>query len=107
MPAAAAPLSIQPLVENAVKHGLLSRRTGGTVVIRVVRQDQSALIEVKDDGKGMDQEIAANLVNRPNEKRKGVGLSNTNRRLKKQYGQGLNIVSKPGEGTSVSFILPL
>lgn len=101
------PLSIQPLVENAVKHGLLSRRQGGTVHIRVIRQDHSALIEVKDDGIGMDQGTVDQLLARSDKRRQGIGLYNTNRRLKKHYGHGLIIQSKPGEGTAVSFIIPL
>lgn len=101
------PLTIQPLVENAVKHGLLSRSQGGTVLIRVVRQGHSALIEVKDDGIGMNQETVDQLLTRSDKGRQGVGLYNTNRRLKKKYGKGLIIQSKPAEGTAVSFNIPL
>lgn len=101
------PLTIQPLVENAVKHGLLGRRQGGTVAVRVVRLGRSALIEVKDDGAGMDQETVEQLLAPSHERKRGVGLSNTNRRLKQQYGQGLTVQSEPGKGTTVSFVVPL
>ena len=100
------PLTIQPLVENAVRHGLLKQSRGGTVHIRIVRQDCSTLVEVIDDGKGMEQEKALQLLSPPWEKKGGIGLSNTNRRLTQMYGQGLSISSKPNEGTTVSFVIP-
>jgi len=102
------PLTIQPLVENAVHHGLISKLRGGTVRIRAVRQGSTVLVEVRDDGKGMDAGTVERLLNEPNRERNrsGIGLYNTNRRLIQLYGSGLTIVSKPGEGTSVSFVLP-
>ncbi|MBP1991590.1 hybrid sensor histidine kinase/response regulator [Paenibacillus eucommiae] len=100
------PLTIQPLIENAVKHGLLSQIQGGTVHIRVIRQDSSTLIEVKDNGKGMEQDKVVQLLSPTMKGKVGIGLSNTNRRLTQLYGQGLSIVSKPTEGTTVSFVIP-
>lgn len=100
------PLSIQPLVENAVKHGVLSQSKGGTVYIRIARQDSSTLIEVIDDGKGMEKEQIDQLLNRALKGKNGIGVSNTHRRLVQLYGQGLAITSNLGEGTSVSFVIP-
>ncbi|MEF3306959.1 hybrid sensor histidine kinase/response regulator [Paenibacillus sp. GYB003] len=102
------PLTIQPLVENAVKHGLLVRKKGGTVRIRIERRDNATLVAVEDDGDGMTRErIETLLEERPSAGgRSGIGLSNTNRRLKRLYGQGLTIRSVPGEGTTVSFVIP-
>ncbi|QJD88376.1 hybrid sensor histidine kinase/response regulator [Cohnella herbarum] len=100
------PLSLQPLVENAVKHGLLSRNKGGTLQIRITRQDDSTLIEVTDDGKGMDRDQVAQLLNPTLKGKGGIGLSNTNRRLMQLYGHGLSIRSQPNEGTTVSFVIP-
>ncbi|MBB3068593.1 sensor histidine kinase YesM [Paenibacillus baekrokdamisoli] len=100
------PLSIQPLIENAVKHGLLSQSRGGTVHIRITRQDSSTLIEVKDNGKGMEQEKVIQLLSPTMKGKGGIGLSNTNRRLTQLYGQGLSIFSKPNQGTTVSFVIP-
>ncbi|RKP51719.1 response regulator [Cohnella endophytica] len=100
------PLTIQPLVENAVKHGLLSRVQGGTVHIRVARQERSTLVEVADNGTGMEQDKVDQLLSQNLMGRSGIGLSNTNRRLTQLYGRGLSIVSKPGEGTTVSFVIP-
>ncbi|GAA0400082.1 ATP-binding protein [Paenibacillus motobuensis] len=100
------PLSVQPLVENAVRHGLLSRLQGGTVRIRIVQQEMSTLIEVDDNGKGMDQEMISQLLDSALQGRSGIGIANTNRRLIQLYGKGLSISSKPGEGTTVSFVIP-
>ncbi|WP_375377901.1 ATP-binding protein [Paenibacillus sp. MZ04-78.2] len=100
------PLTIQPLVENAVKHGLLGQGKGGTVMIRIVRHEGFVRIEVKDNGVGMEQERADQLLNLTMKSKGGIGLSNTNRRLKQRYGKGLSIQSKPGEGTTVSFAIP-
>ncbi|MNB69894.1 Sensory/regulatory protein RpfC [compost metagenome] len=100
------PLSIQPLVENAVKHGILSKTKGGTVHIRIARHDGFTLVEVIDNGKGMEPEQIARLLNPTLKGTGGIGLSNTNRRLKQLYGQGLSIHSKPNEGTTVSFVIP-
>ncbi|WP_085063379.1 ATP-binding protein [Aneurinibacillus migulanus] len=100
------PLTIQPLIENAVKHGILSQVKGGTVQLRITRQDGSTLFEVRDDGKGMEQEKVQQLLNLRMIDKSGIGLSNTNRRLTQMYGKGLSIHSKLGEGTMVSFVIP-
>jgi sensor histidine kinase YesM len=99
------PLTIQPLVENAVKHGVCSRVQGGTVRIRILRLQGAVHFEVQDDGRGMDEETVNRLLSRTTS-RGGIGLINTNRRLKQLYGKGLSVRSKPGEGTSVSFEIP-
>ncbi|KPD08778.1 histidine kinase [Aneurinibacillus migulanus] len=100
------PLTIQPLIENAVKHGILSQVKGGTVQLRITRQDGSTLFEVRDDGKGMEQEKVQQILDLRMRDKSGIGLSNTNRRLTQMYGKGLSIHSKLGEGTVVSFIIP-
>jgi two-component system sensor histidine kinase ChiS len=100
------PLSIQPLVENAVKHGLLSRNIGGTLHIRIAHLDGSTLVAVSDNGKGMEQDKVAALLSPTLKGKGGIGLSNTNRRLTQLYGQGLSIHSTPDEGTTVSFVIP-
>ncbi|MFC3747334.1 ATP-binding protein [Paenibacillus sp. GCM10012306] len=99
------PLSIQPLVENAVKHGLLSRHKGGTVRIQISQLDHSTRIEVSDNGKGMDQETLTGLLIPTMRGKSGIGLANTNRRLNQLYGQGLSISSQQEEGTTVSFVV--
>ncbi|MFB5761337.1 hybrid sensor histidine kinase/response regulator [Paenibacillus medicaginis] len=100
------PLTIQPLVENAVNHGLLSKSEGGTVHISITHQNDCTLVKVSDNGKGMDQEQVNMLLSAGISEKGGIGISNTNRRLKQLYGQGLSIVSRPGEGTTMSFEIP-
>jgi len=100
------PLSIQPLVENAIRHGLLGKAVGGTVRLRVVRAEDGVLIEVKDNGVGMSPLKIEKLLDLSGQEQGGIGIANTNRRLIRLYGSGLRIESKPGEGTTVSFVVP-
>ncbi|QJD88196.1 response regulator [Cohnella herbarum] len=100
------PLSIQPLVENAVKHGLLGKAIGGTVRLRVARVEEGVLIEVKDNGVGMSPVMIEKLLSASMQEQGGIGIANTNRRLIQLHGSGLRIESQPGEGTTVTFIVP-
>lgn len=100
------PLVLQPLVENAVRHGLLSQVAGGTLTVRIEDQGDQVLFEVQDNGKGMEQAQIDRLLKKNKDVAAGIGLWNTNRRLTERYGQGLSIQSRPGYGTTVSFIVP-
>lgn len=102
------PLSIQPLVENAVRHGLMNRAVGGTVAISIQEQENHLLVRIQDDGIGMTLEqidvlLTGELSSSANS---GVGIINIHRRLLAMYGQGLQIESVIGQGTTVSFIIP-
>lgn len=102
------PLSVQPLVENAVRHGLLRHIRGGTVRIRVRDLGNGAEISVEDNGIGMAPETQRRALS-PEEPlgiKSGVGLANTDRRLKQLFGNGLQFQSAPGQGTIVSFVVP-
>ncbi len=98
-------LTIQPLVENALKHGILKRVEGGTVHIRIINCGTHIEISVSDDGVGMDEEQLAKLLQPNKRPSRSIGLSNTHRRLQQHYGQGLHITSKLHEGTAVSFVV--
>nr|WP_242069733.1 ATP-binding protein [Paenibacillus dendritiformis] len=100
------PLTIQPLVENALRHGILRRTEGGMLHIRVAAEEDGTRIIVADDGVGMDPDTAEQALHREQPPHGGIGLFNTDKRLRKQYGQGLNIQSAKGEGTTVSFFIP-
>lgn len=100
------PLSIQTLVENAVNHGILRQSSGGTLHIQVRDRRSAVEVAVRDDGVGMPEEFLRHLLGKSPGNISGVGLSNTNRRLKQLYGKGLHIQSAPGLGTSVSFHIP-
>ena len=98
-------LTIQPLVENAIKHGLQPKEHGGRIMIQVTAVDQDIVINIIDDGVGMDVEkqcpIAASSM-------ECIGLSNVHERLRGQYGPsyGLSIESTLGSGTTVTVRLP-
>lgn len=96
-------LTIQPLVENAIRHGIMRRTYGGKILIRVSSYETYAEISVEDDGVGMDEDQVQRLLEREADSRSGVGLINTDQRLKRHFGTGLQIKSIPGTGTKVSF----
>jgi two-component system LytT family sensor kinase len=95
------PLILQPLVENAIRHGVAARPGGGTVTVRTERSDASLLLTVEDDGPGF----------RPESDRapRGVGLANTRARLEQLYGAkaALETGSCAGGGACVAVTLPL
>jgi len=96
-------LTIQPLVENAVEHGIMKRVQGGNLTIRITNDETHIKIVVEDDGVGMDEATLHRILDSESGSGLGVGLINTDLRLKRQFGQGLEINSKLDEGTSVSF----
>ncbi|GAB5045898.1 LytS/YhcK type 5TM receptor domain-containing protein [Thermodesulfovibrio sp. TK110] len=97
------PFTIQPLVENAVKHGLKPKIEGGEILIRIFDSEDSIVISVEDNGVGI-----SNSFQRLSEKGSGLGLYLVNERLKRFYGEEsiLNIQSFPGIGTEVTFKIP-
>lgn len=97
------PLTLQPLVENAIKHGILPKDEGGTVRIVVASMGNYAEISVEDDGVGMDKKYDMS-VHQPEH----VGLNNVDSRLKRMFGEdcGLHISSTRGKGTVVTFNVP-
>lgn len=99
-------LSLQPLVENAVNHGVMNRNEGGTVTVSLKSYDEYVEIIVSDDGDGIEQEILEQIYAGTFNKDSGVGLINIDLRLKRFYGKGLEIVSSPKTGTTVSFRVP-
>ena len=99
------PLILQPLVENAVRHGLMACVNGGTVIISIQREKSEAVFTIEDNGIGMEPAKVERLLDQvPDDN--GVGLWNINQRLKLIYGIELVIWSEKGNGTKVSFQLP-
>lgn len=103
-------LTIQPLVENAVKHGLADKVDGGTVQLkaRVDPLTRTASIRVSDDGVGIPPDVLDKLTSR-DAANGGVGLSNISQRLEVLYGERyrLDIQSNDGAGTVVELQIPL
>ncbi|MFM9332263.1 ATP-binding protein [Paenibacillus mesotrionivorans] len=99
------PLSLQPLVENAVKHGMTGRKLLN-IHVRISREEDEVLLEVRDNGRGMPAGEMERLLDFSRQGRRGIGLLNTNRRLIQLYGKGLNVESAPEQGTKVWFRVP-
>lgn len=98
-------LSIQPLVENAIIHGIQKRSRGGTIEIRLEHAGDFLEVTVEDDGVGMDEHTLQRLLDPEPSLSAGVGLKNTDLRLKQHFGTGLRIESAPDQGTKVSFVV--
>lgn len=97
------PLLLQPLVENAIRHGIGDRIEGGKVTLRVSKSGEQWLLEVSDDGVGIAQEQLQSLLDgTAAAEKKGVGLLNINKRLKYEYGVPLKLESELGHGTKVT-----
>ncbi|GAB6154927.1 sensor histidine kinase [Desulfosporosinus burensis] len=102
------PLILQPLVENAVRHGLLPKENGGTVTIHTHIEGDNLDVVVQDDGIGISNFKLRDIIEGDQDERDeiGIGLKNVHRRLLRLYGQGLLIESTLGEGTIISFRVP-
>lgn len=94
-------LTLQPLVENAVRCGVTKRARGGTVWISARRENGAVIIEVRDDGVGFD------VNEKKGDGRTHIGIENVRSRLAQQCGGQLLVESVPNEGTDATIILPL
>jgi two-component system sensor histidine kinase YesM len=104
-------LILQPIVENCIIHGFEDKNDNCIIEINAYIKEESIIIEVVDNGIGMDAHAIEHLLhNNENTKRKfnGIGLNNVHERIKLKYGQnyGLSITSEPGKGTTVSISIP-
>jgi two-component system sensor histidine kinase ChiS len=98
------PLSVQPIVENALRHGILPRFEGGHLRIEVIAEPDGHRIKVTDNGVGFAPEKLESVLS--GTYRSGIGLMNVHRRLINAHGTGLTITSEEGLGTEVSFRIP-
>lgn len=97
-------LSIQPLVENAIVHGILKNRGKGTVIISVKNyKDNKVKISIEDSGLGIDEDIIDKVYN-DNVPENKIGLYNVHLRLKLIYGEGL-IINRLEKGTKIEFYI--
>ncbi|MDD6685344.1 MAG: histidine kinase [Lachnospiraceae bacterium] len=100
-----APLCIQPLVENAIRHGIFPKGLqGGTVSIKTETLTGCHIITVKDDGVGFDYQKVQDEVRCGG--RDSVGLDNTIFRMKQQCNADIVITSEIGTGTTVTVLVP-
>lgn len=107
-------LILQPLVENAIYHGVKAKRGGGTITITGVPEGENLVFTVQDDGAGMLQEKVEELNRRMSERsvldeKKSFGLFYIRERIQLCYGTGygVHVESALGEGTRVTITLPL
>jgi sensor histidine kinase YesM len=100
------PLLIQPLVENAIRHGIGHRVEGGLVKLTAYEAEGEYRFVIEDDGVGMKSELLRQLTQPVPGHRQGVGLLNINKRLKYEYGMELMMESEPGKGTKVTVRIP-
>jgi two-component system LytT family sensor kinase len=98
-------LILQPIVENAVKHGVLAKDESGNIKISIKEEKDFIHINVSDDGPGIDNELIPYLVT-GSIRGSGIGLSNVQKRMETLYGYGLSIESEENKGTSVTLKLP-
>lgn len=107
-------LILQPLVENAIYHGVKAKRGGGTITITGVPEGENLVFTVQDNGAGMPQEKVEELNRRMSERsvldeKKSFGLFYIRERIQLCYGKGygVHVESTLGEGTRVTITLPL
>ncbi len=94
------PLVVQPLVENAVKHGIIPKNGGGTVRICTEKTENGVRITVSDDGVGFD------AAEKQKDNKTHIGIQNVERRLRIMCNGTLEIHSKPGVGTTATIVIP-
>jgi sensor histidine kinase YesM len=101
LPCPVPPLLLQPIVENAVRHGIAHSVRQGVIAIRAEMKNDELLVSVSDNGPGFPPGAG-------DDRGRGIGLRNTRERLERTYGAGHRflIQSKPGEGVTVQFRLP-
>lgn len=98
---------LQPLVENAIRHGFEGIKEGGLLRVTACREQDSIHFQVQDNGKGMDQETIDHFITEGMNNDR-IGLSNVHRRLLLIYGKRyrVNVESAPGQGTLLNLYLP-
>ena len=106
------PLLLQPIVENAISHGLEAKTEGGMITITIASSGANLEISIKDNGQGMtEDELSAlreRIKNHPATDTHSIGLYNINQRISLFYGEGyyMDITSAIGAGTTVTLLIP-
>ena len=104
-------LIIQPLIENAIYHGMEFMGGDGEILVKTYIKENDLYIDVIDNGLGMLQEVADTLLtseSKIEKKSSGIGLKNVNERIQLYFGKnyGIKIYSEPDEGTTISIHMP-
>ena len=93
-------LTVQPIAENAIKHGIGKKEGGGTVTISTEETESVFMIIISDDGVGFSPEKTAD------DGQQHIGIKNVRLRLTAQCGGSLEIEGKPGAGTTATITIP-
>lgn len=101
-------ITLQPIIENAIYHGINGLVDEGEITIRVTSEGEDILFIVEDNGVGMEPEQIAEIFTRKPDGKAGIGIKNVNDRLKIWFGEryGLHIESEPDCGTRVTVRMP-
>lgn len=104
-------LVLQPVIENAIYHGLKYKESKGLLLVKGFMKNDNAVLQVIDNGVGMDEETLAHIYERHkvNYQSNGVGVYNVQKRLQLYYGNeyGITYESKKGEGTTATITIPI
>lgn len=98
-------LVLQPILENAIVHGILPKPEGGQIFVSIHKDKNNLIFAVEDNGVGFQEGNAKLSIGNSN--RKGIGLTNIHARLMNLYGKGIRIESLPNVKTVVSWEIPL
>ncbi|HWJ78426.1 MAG TPA: histidine kinase [Niallia sp.] len=100
------PLSIQPFVENAIRHGLFNKEDFGTVYVKIYKKVEGLVITIQDDGVGMTDQAIENILKGKKENQ-GIGVLNIIQRLQFIKNSHFDIQSTPNQGTVVTIKIPI
>ncbi len=106
------PLIIQPIVENAFVHGIEGAKANGKINIKVFYKGENVLVEVTDNGSGIEPErlrmLLAKLEENDTSSGKSIGLTNVNKRIKMYHGEqyGMSVETVLGQGTTIRLTIP-
>jgi two-component system sensor histidine kinase YesM len=104
-------LSLQPIIENALVHGINTEYDSGTIIIRAYQKRHSLVLEVEDDGYGMTEELIESVYDNLTNKKlhNSIGLKNVYQRLRIYYGEEVEfkIISELDEKTIVRLVIPI
>ena len=101
-------ITLQPIIENAIYHGVNGLVDEGRIVIRVFEREDDIFFTVEDNGIGMEPEQIEEIFRKKPDSKSGIGIKNVNDRLKIWFGEkyGITITSVPDEGTCVTVRMP-
>lgn len=101
-------ITLQPLIENAIYHGINRMIDEGEIVVRIYERGSEVIFEVEDNGVGMTEEQCSQILHHEPGDKSGIGIKNVNDRIRIYFGEqyGLSIESELDEGTKIIINMP-